>query len=107
MHARVTHVSIRPGRMEEVQRIYRETVVPAAEMQEGFLGAMMLADESRTSGMSITLWDSHDSASAAEANGYFQAQIAKFADVLAAQPSRELYEVALNHTAAAIERSHC
>lgn len=107
MHARVTHVSIRPGKMEEVQRIYRETVVPAAEMQEGFLGAMMLADDAKACGMSITLWDSHDSASAAEANGYFQAQVAKFADVLAAEPSRELYEVAMNYTAAAIERSHC
>ena len=42
MHARVTYVSIRPGRMNEVKRIYRDTVVPAAETQDGFLGAMLL-----------------------------------------------------------------
>jgi heme-degrading monooxygenase HmoA len=107
MHARVTYVTIRPGKLPEVQRIYRETVVPAAEMQDGFMGAMILADDSKTSGMSITLWDSHDSASAAEANGYFQSQIAKFSDLLATEPDRQLYEVAFNHTAAAVERSHC
>ena len=107
MHARVTYVTIRPGKLDEVQRIYREMVVPAAEMQDGFLGAMILAADSKTGGMSITLWDSHDSASAAEANGYFQSQVAKFSDVLAAAPARELYEVAFNHTAAAVERSHC
>jgi heme-degrading monooxygenase HmoA len=107
MHARVTYVTIRPGKLDEVQRIYRDTVVPAAEMQDGFMGAMILADDSKTTGMSITLWDSHDSASAAEANGYFQAQVAKFANVLAAEPERALYEVAFNHTAAAVDRSHC
>lgn len=107
MHARVTHVTIRPGRIDEAQRIYREMVVPAAEMQEGFMGAMLLADESKESGMSITLWDSQDSATAAEANGYYQGQISKFSDVLASPPARELYEVTLNYTAGAVERSHC
>ena len=107
MHARVTYVTIRPGKLAEVQRIYRETVVPAAEMQDGFMGAMILADDSKTSGMSITLWDSHVSASAAEANGYCQSQIAKFADGLAAEPERQLYEGGYNHTAAAVEGSHC
>ena len=34
MHARVTHVSIHAGKMEEAQRTYHDTVVPAAEMQE-------------------------------------------------------------------------
>ena len=107
MHARVTYVSIRPGRVDEVKRIYQETVVPAAETQEGFMGAMLLADDERSFGMSVTLWDSHDSATAAEANGYYQAQLAKFGDVLAGTPARELYEVAVNYTAAAVERSHC
>ena len=107
MHARVTYVSIRPGRMDEVKRIYRETVVPAAETQEGFMGAMLLADDGRSFGMSVTLWDSPDSATAAEANGYYQAQLAQFADVLAGTPARELYDVAVNCTAAAVERSHC
>jgi len=107
MHARVTHVTIRPGTSDEAQRIYRDLVVPAAEMQEGFMGAMLLADDSQEAGMSITLWDSHDSATAAEANGYYQAQISKFADVLAGPPTREVYEVTVNCTAAAVERSHC
>ena len=107
MHARVTYVSIRPDGVEEAKRIYRETVVPAAETQEGFMGAMLLADDADAAGMSITLWDSYDSATAAEANGYYHAQLAKFSDLLAATPSRALYEVAVSYTAAAVERSHC
>ena len=107
MHARVTHVSVHPGKMEEAQRTYHDTVVPAAELQDGFLGAMLLADDSGTRGMSITLWDSHDAATAAEANGYYQAQLAKFKDAFASPPSREIYNVLMNYTAGAVERSHC
>ena len=106
MHARVTYMSIRPGSLEEVKRIYRESVMPAAEMQDGFMGAMILADDGGEFGISLTFWDSHDSATAAEANGYYQEQIAKFAHVLAGAPARELYNVALNYTAGAVERSH-
>ena len=107
MHARVTYVSIRPDGVDEAKRIYRETVVPAAETQEGFMGALLLADDDEATGMSITLWDSYDSATAAEANGYYQAQLANFSGLLVGTPRRELYEVAVNCTAAAVERSHC
>ena len=91
MHARVTYVSVHPGTMAEAQRTYHDTVVPAAEMQDGFLGAMLMADESGTRGMSITLWDSHDAATAAEANGFYQSQLAKFKNAFASPPSREIY----------------
>lgn len=107
MHARVTYMSIRPGSLEEVKRIYRESVMPAAEMQDGFMGAMILADDGGEFGISLTFWDSHDSATAAEANGYYQAQLAKFKDAFAAPPSREIYNVLMNYTAGAVERSHC
>jgi heme-degrading monooxygenase HmoA len=106
MHARVTYVAVRPGQMSEVQRIYRDLVMPAAEMQDGFRGAELLADDAGEFAVSITYWDSRDSATAAEANGYFQEQIAKFTDALAGAPSRELYEVALSYTPAAVDRSH-
>jgi heme-degrading monooxygenase HmoA len=107
MHARVTYVSVHPGTMAEAQRTYHDTVVPAAEMQDGFLGAMLMADESGTRGMSITLWDSHDAATAAEANGFYQEQLAKFRNAFASPPSREIYNVLMNYTAGAVERSHC
>lgn len=107
MHARVTYFSIRPGAMGEVQRIYRDLVVPAAEMQDGFRGAQLLAHGAGEFAVSISYWDSQDSATAAEANGYYQEQVARFVDVLKGAPSRELYEVVLNYTAAAVERSHC
>ncbi|MFL5575777.1 MAG: antibiotic biosynthesis monooxygenase family protein [Gemmatimonadaceae bacterium] len=107
MHARLTYVAIRPGKMADVQRIYRDQVVPAAEIQDGFRGAMLLVEDGGEFAVSITYWDSHDSATAAEANGYYQEQLAKFVDVLVGAPSRELYDVAVNCSAGAVERSHC
>ena len=44
MHARVTTVQVKPGRLDDFISIFQEFTIPAAAKQRGFEGALLLAD---------------------------------------------------------------
>ena len=93
MFARITKVQIKSNTLEETEKIYRESVIPAAKVQKGYQGTYMLADRKTGKGMAFTLWDSEEDAIANEQSGYYREQLDKFKDVFAAPPIREGYEV--------------
>ena len=95
MHARVTMVQSQRGQQDELVQIYQESVVPAAERQAGFRGALLLSDPYSDKGISITLWESEAAMVAGETSGYYQEQIRKFGTLFAAPPNREHYEVSV------------
>jgi heme-degrading monooxygenase HmoA len=70
-------------------------VVPAAQQQKGFKGGFLLSDPNTGKGVSIALWETEDDMKASETSGYLQEQIVKFAAVLAAPPTTEHFEVAI------------
>jgi len=90
--ARVTHVQVRPEDVDESVRLFDESVVPAAEQERGFMGAMLLV---RPDGhaLALDLCDTVENLRENERNGFYQTQIAKFADRITGSPSREVYEV--------------
>ena len=92
MVARVTRVQVRPDDVEEATRLFDESVVPAAEQEEGFMGALLLV---RADGeaLSIDLCDTLEHMQANERNGFYQTQVAKFADKLVGHPTRQVYDV--------------
>lgn len=96
MHGRVVRVNVRPGALPEAIGIYRESVVPAALQQKGFRGALLFTNPDTNMAISITLWDTEDDLARGQESGYYQAQIAKFADQLAGSPSQDGYELSLN-----------
>ena len=95
MHARVTIGQGKPGSADDAIRIYRDSVVPACQAQVGFRGLYYLVDREAMKSITISLWATADDMKAAEASGFYQAQVAKFKDILAAVPVREEYEVAV------------
>ena len=95
MFARVSHFQILPGKMDEYIRISQDSTGPAAKQQKGFKGGYVLSDRNMGKSISITLWETEADMKAGEASGYYQQNVAKFKDVLAAPPVREQYEVAL------------
>ena len=95
MYARVVTVQSQPGKTEETIRIYRDSVMPVAREQQGFKGAFLLTDPNTGKGVSITLWETEADMRAGETSGYYQEQIAKFAQVFAGPPTREGYEVSV------------
>lgn len=92
MVARVTHVTVSPEDVEESVRLFDESVVPAAEQEEGFMGAMLLVREDGRA-LAIDLCDTLENLRANERNGFYQSQVAKFAGRIVGTPSREFYEV--------------
>jgi heme-degrading monooxygenase HmoA len=95
MYARVVTVQSQPGKTEETTRIYRDSVMPVSKQRQGFKGAFLLTDPNTGKGVSITFWETEADMRAGEASGYYQEQIAKFAQVFAGPPTREGYEVSV------------
>jgi len=94
MVARVTHVKVNPEDVEESVRLFDESVVPAAEQEEGFMGALLLVREDGRA-IAIDLCDTREHMQANERNGFYQTQLAKFAEKIVERPSREIFEVAV------------
>ena len=95
MYARVSIAQSQPGKADEVIRIHRDSVVPAAKQQKGFKGLYLLHDRKTGKGITITLWETEADMTAGETSGFYQQQVAKFKDVLSAPPVREAYEVSV------------
>jgi heme-degrading monooxygenase HmoA len=93
--ARVTIATSLPGKQDDVLRIERDSIVPACKQQEGFKGLYLLRDHKTNKGLTISLWETEADMKAAEASGFYQQQVAKMKDVVAAPPVREEYEVSL------------
>jgi heme-degrading monooxygenase HmoA len=94
-YARVLTTTVQPGKMDEGMQIVRDSALPAARQQPGFRGWLWLIDRRTGKSMTITFWATEADLLAGETSGYYQAQIAKVAHVLATQVVREAYEVAL------------
>jgi hypothetical protein len=94
MVARVTHVKVKPEDVEEAVRLFDDSVVPAAEREEGFMGALLLTRQDGRA-LVVDLCDSVEHLRANERSGFYQTQVAKFAGKFVDRPAREFYEVAV------------
>ncbi len=93
MEARVVDLRVVPTESREVVRIFRDSVLPAARLQPGFRGALLLTDDDTGVGISISLWETEEDRREGEANGFYQAQIGKFTEHLTETPVRKHYNV--------------
>jgi quinol monooxygenase YgiN len=93
MTAKVVTFQIKPGKQDEVVRLFKEFVIPGAEKQRGFRGGLLLTDANTGKATSIALWETEADIKASEASGYYKEWVAKLSDNLASPPARELYEV--------------
>jgi heme-degrading monooxygenase HmoA len=88
-------VPVDPGKLDEMLKIWKESVLPAAQSQQGFKGALVLGDRTTGDGISISLWDSEADMATGESSGYYQEQLAKFASIFTGKPDTKHYEVFL------------
>jgi heme-degrading monooxygenase HmoA len=66
MFARVSRLTGSPDRIDEVVRIAREQVVPAAKKMNGFKGMYAMVDRQSGATLSFTLWESEEAMRASE-----------------------------------------
>lgn len=96
MYARVTTGNVQPGKMDELKQYAHETTATLYPQQQGFKGALFLADRHANKAMAITLWETEAEVAAGEASGgYYGEQLAKMAHFFASAPVREAYEVSV------------
>jgi heme-degrading monooxygenase HmoA len=84
MHMRFVRLQVKKGRLTDVRRFYKDTVIPAFQETEGCLFASLLqptgeSDES----VSMTLWASREHADAYEESGLFDELLDESDDFLA------------------------
>lgn len=101
MVARVTLAEIDVVRRSPRRGIelFEESIVPALEQQEGFLGCYLLLSEEGKVAV-ITFWTSDEAADASRSSGFYQEQIEKFTEEFAifrAKPGRDGYDVVVAH----------
>ncbi len=93
MYARVTIATAQPSKVDEVTKIVRDSILPAAKKQKGFKKLIDLGDRATGRGMIIVLWNTEADMKAGEASDYYREQIAKVGSLLAGLPTTERYEV--------------
>lgn len=92
MHARVSKFSVDPGRIDDANQYYRDTVLPKARELEGFRGGVALVDRVGGQIFSFTLWEGEEAMLASEeAGNQLRGQAASDLDLSA--PVVERYEV--------------
>ncbi|HEY7348496.1 MAG TPA: antibiotic biosynthesis monooxygenase [Ktedonobacterales bacterium] len=96
MYARIVTVEANVDKLEELIAIYRDSIVPAARQQKGFMGARLFTNPVTGKGVSVTRWQSKEDLEAGEASGYYQEQIAKIAPMLTAPPAREIFDISVD-----------
>jgi hypothetical protein len=95
MYARVTHVQVEPEDIVEAARLFDQSVVPAARQEEGFAGTLLLVRDDGHA-LAIDLADTLEHMQANERSGFYQSQVANFADRIVGRPRREIYRVAVS-----------
>jgi heme-degrading monooxygenase HmoA len=96
MVARVTLAEFDTVRMstDAAVKLYRESVIPELQQQPGYEGVYVLANQQGKL-LTMTFWESEETAEAGIASGYYRAQVEKFVTYFRAPPGRETYEVAI------------
>jgi antibiotic biosynthesis monooxygenase len=94
MVARVTLAEIDTVRMrlDAALDLFKRSVAPSLEEQEGYEGAYVLATPEGKA-LVMTFWESEEAAAAGVASGFYGEQVEKFVTVFRAPPGRELYDV--------------
>ena len=93
MYARVTTFNLDISRRQEAVEIYKNSIIPAAEKQEGFRSACFFVNKNAGKFVSITMWESMDNAVANQKSGYFQDQIDKLSHLQVVVPEIEGFDV--------------
>ncbi len=96
MYARIVTVHAKLDKLDELIAIFRDSIVPAAKQQKGFIGARLFTDRATGKGVAVTRWQSKEDIEAGEASGYYQEQIAKIAAFVTEPPTRELFEISVD-----------
>ena len=96
MVARVTLAEVDTVRvsLDDAIELYKASVIPAMQEQEGYEGVCVLATPEGKA-LVISFWDSEAASEAGIESGFYAEQVEKFVTFYRATPGRERYDVVI------------
>ncbi len=95
MYARTTFAQFQPGTSDEAISILRDVMLPSAQGQRGFKGALILGDAEHDRSVVITLWENEAALLASSAPEEILENVDRLGELMTAQSSQHTYEVIL------------
>jgi heme-degrading monooxygenase HmoA len=93
MFARTTTIQFKIAFIDEALEVYRNSIIPAAKAQKGFLELYLLLDRNSGKAISMAIWETEEDAKANEESHYYQEQLIKLLSFYANPPIKEGFEV--------------
>ena len=99
MYARVVSTHAQLDKLDQGIEITR-SMEAAWQQQQGFQGANLLVDRNTGKILTISTWATRADLEASETSGWYKEQVARFSKTWVAQPTREIFEIAVHVGAA-------
>lgn len=93
MYARIVTSQLKPGTADQAIQVWRDKVLPTVKGAKGFKHGYMAGDRNSGKGVTVTLWETEADATAWNTSGKYAEAIAHFAQLFAAPPTQEQFEV--------------
>src|SRR5258708_15225123 len=90
----VTVAQCPPEKLDEGIKIVSDSIVPELRQFKGFKGALLLVNRQAGKSMMIAVYDSEAEVKEVEHSGAYRTQVAKFAHLSRAPPTRQPSDVA-------------
>jgi len=95
MFARVVNIQFQTGKIDEANRIVKESVIPPMKGVKGFKGQLFLTQRGTSKAVSINLWETESDLTAFQTSPLYRELMGKIAGILVAPPAAESYEVSI------------
>jgi heme-degrading monooxygenase HmoA len=93
MHAVITTVTLKPGTLDNVAKMFEETYIDVVKVEKSWLSGRFTANRESNTITVMTLWTSADDYMAFRRTKRFQKTFAKFMEHFAAPPIVSVNEV--------------
>ncbi len=93
MYARTTIAQFQPGTTDEAISILRNIMLPKAEEQKGFKGALILSDALADKGVIITIWATEADLLASSPPEEIRVNVERLGELITDETTQHTYEV--------------
>ncbi len=95
MYAAVTTVALKPNKLDEAIRTYREQVIPLFRDIPGFQSLRLLVDRSTNTMTVVSIYDTEANAGAVPSRDVWQKALTAMHPLMEGSPNRRVSEVVL------------
>ncbi len=95
MYVRAITLPVQPGKTDEAIHVFRDSVAPIFQQQNGFKAGYLVGDRKTGRAMSFSLWETEADATVMDTSGAYQKWTAMLAPCLSGPAIREQDEVYL------------